>query len=68
VELRVLLGDIPSSLGAIESMQPGDILFFKKPDLARLLISDVPAFDVKVGNLGSQTAVQIERSVIPGMQ
>ncbi len=68
VELRVTLGEIASSLGAIESMQPGDIVFFKKPELARMLISEVPAFDVKVGNLGSQTAVQIERSVIPGMQ
>jgi flagellar motor switch protein FliM len=66
--MRVMLGDIPTSLGAIESMQPGDVLFFKKPDLARLLINEVPAFDVEVGNLGSQTAVQIQRSVIPGMQ
>ena len=68
VELRVMLGEIASSLGAIESMQPGDILFFKKPDLARMLINEVPAFDVQVGHLGSQTAVQIQRSVIPGMQ
>ena len=68
VELRVLLGEISSSLGAVEAMQPGDVLFFKKPELARMLINDVPAFDVQVGNLGSQTAVQIARSVIPGMQ
>ncbi|MEI7785012.1 MAG: flagellar motor switch protein FliM [Betaproteobacteria bacterium] len=68
VEMRVMLGEIASSLGAIESMQPGDVLFFKKPDLARMLINDVPAFDVQVGNLGSQTAVQIQHSVIPGMQ
>ncbi len=68
VELRVLLGDIPTSLGAIEVMQPGDVVFFKKPELARMLINEVPAFDVQVGNLGSQTAVQIARSVIPGMQ
>ena len=68
VELRVLLGEISSSLGAVEAMQPGDVLFFKKPDLARMLINEVPAFDVQVGNLGSQTAVQITRSVVPGMQ
>jgi len=59
--LRVLLGDIPTSLGAIEAMQPGDVVFFKKPELARMLINEVPAFDVQVGNLGSQTAVQIAR-------
>ena len=68
VELRVLLGEISSSLGAVEAMQPGDVLFFKKPELARMVINDVPAFDVQVGNLGSQTAVQIARSFIPGMQ
>ena len=33
-----------------------------------MLINEVPAFDVQVGNLGSQTAVQITRSVVPGMQ
>lgn len=68
LEARVLLGDIGSSLGAIESLQVGDVLFFKKPDLARMMINDVPAFDVQIGQLGSQTAVQIERAVIPGMQ
>ncbi len=68
LEARVVLGDIATSLGAIEALQPGDVLFFKKPELARMLVSDVPAFDVQVGQLGSQTAVQIERAVIPGLQ
>jgi flagellar motor switch protein FliM len=68
VEARVLLGEVHSSLGDIESLQAGDVLFFKKPDLARMLINDVPAFDVQVGQLGSQTAVQIEQAVIPGLQ
>jgi flagellar motor switch protein FliM len=68
LEMRVLLGEIQSSFGAVENMQPGDVLFFKKPELARLLINDVPAFDVQVGALGTQTAVQIENAVIPGRQ
>ena len=68
VEARVMLGEVNSSLGDIESLQAGDVLFFKKPDLARMLINDVPAFDVQVGQLGSQTAVQIEQAVTPGLQ
>jgi flagellar motor switch protein FliM len=68
LEMRVLLGSFESSLKTIESMQAGDVLYFKKPDLARLFINEVPAFDVQVGALGTQTAVQIDRAVIPGMQ
>ena len=68
LEMRVLLSSFESNLMAIENLQPGDVLYFKKPELARLSINDVPAFDVQIGALGTQTAVQIERAVIPGMQ
>ena len=68
LEARVLLGSIESSFGEIETMKEGDVLFFKKPDLARLMINGMPAFDVQVGTIGAQTAVQIERACIPGMQ
>ena len=64
----MLIGELETTLGTIENFQPGDVLFFKKSELARMLINDVPAFDVQVGELGTQTAVQIERAVIPGMQ
>ena len=68
LEMRVLLSSFESNLATIENLQPGDVLYFKKPELARLSINDVPAFDVQIGALGTQTAVQIERAVIPGMQ
>ena len=68
LELRVILGSIESSIGQIEAMQEGDILFFKKPELARLMVNGLPAFDVQVGTLGAQTAVQIERACIPNLQ
>ena len=68
LEIRVLMGHIDSSFGEIESMQEGDILFFKKPEHARLLVNGLPAFDAQVGILGAQTAVQIERACIPGLQ
>jgi flagellar motor switch protein FliM len=68
LEGRVLLGSIESSFGEIEAMKEGDVLFFKKPELARLLVNGLPAFDVQVGTIGAQTAVRIERACIPGMQ
>ena len=68
LEARVIMGTIDSSFGEIETMKEGDVLFFKKPELARLLVNGLPAFDVQVGSIGAQTAVQIERACIPGMQ
>jgi len=68
LEARVLLGSVESSFGEIEAMKEGDVLFFKKPELARLLVNGLPAFDVQVGSIGAQTAVQIERACIPSMQ
>lgn len=68
LEMRVELASFAGDFRTVENMEVGDILYFKKPELARLLINDVPAFDVQVGALGTQTAVQIERAVIPGRQ
>jgi flagellar motor switch protein FliM len=68
LEMRVLMGMIESSIGQIETMQAGDVLFFKKPDSAKLLINGIPAFEAQVGSLGTQTAVLIERPIIPDLQ
>jgi len=68
LETRILLGHIETSYGEIEAMREGDVLFFKKPDLARMLVNGLPAFDVQVGVLGAQVAVQIERAYNPSLQ
>jgi flagellar motor switch protein FliM len=68
LELRVLLGSIESTIGQIEAMEEGDILFFKKPEYARMLVNGLPAFEVQPGSVGAQTAVQIERACIPDQQ
>ena len=68
LEMRVLMSAIESSFGEIENMQAGDLLYFKKPDNAKLLINGIPAFEAQVGTLGTQTAVQIERAIIPDVQ
>jgi len=68
LEARILLGHIETSYGEIEAMREGDVLFFKKPELARMMVNGLPAFDVQVGALGAQVAVQVERAYIPGLQ
>ena len=68
LEARILLGQIETSYGEIEAMREGDVLFFKKPELARMMVNGLPAFDVQVGALGAQVAVQVERAYVPGLQ
>jgi len=66
LEATVMLGQINTTLRVVESMQAGDILYFKKPEFATLQPNGIPAFEVQVGTLGAQTAVKIERAVAPG--
>ena len=68
LETRVLLGNVETTYGEIEAMREGDILFFKKPEHARMLVNGLPAFDVQVGALGAQVAFQVERAYVPGLQ
>lgn len=68
LEASVILGTISTTLKVLETMQAGDVLHFKKTDLACLQPNGIPAFDVHVGTLGTQTAVRVERAVVPGTQ
>ena len=47
-------------------MKEGDLLFFKKPELAQLQAQGVPSFGVTVGNRGSSVAVRVEKQLVPG--
>jgi flagellar motor switch protein FliM len=67
LQMQVLLGKTTVSLQQLRTMQPGDILPFKKPDHARVLIADVPAFEVEVGAFGGQTAVKIVNAISPNV-
>jgi flagellar motor switch protein FliM len=65
LQANVVLGTIKSTIKDIESMQVGDILYFKKPEFACLQAAGIPAFNVHVGTLGAQTAVQIASAINP---
>ncbi len=65
LELQIMLGKLSISLQQLKTMQPGDVLPFKKPEHARAMIQDIPVYDVEIGALGSQVAVKIVESIGP---
>jgi len=65
VEMQVLLGQIHTTIARFQSLAKGDVLYFKKPDLARVVINDVPAFDAEVGVAGVDMAIRIEKLIDP---
>lgn len=68
LELQILLGKLSVSLQQLQTMQPGDVLPFKKADLARAMIEDMPVYEVEIGALGSQVAVKIVQAISPNVQ
>jgi flagellar motor switch protein FliM len=67
VEMQFLLGHINMALSQLESMKEGDVMYFKKPDMARVYISDLPSFDVEIGSVGSNIAAKIIAPVNPNL-
>ncbi len=65
VELQVLLGQVVDSYERIETLKEGDLLFFKKSELATVYIGGLPAFDCQVGMAGPNVAIRIEKSLNP---
>jgi flagellar motor switch protein FliM len=65
LEIQIHLGKLSLSLQQLQTMQPGDILPFKKADHARALIQDMPVYDVEVGALGGQVAIKIVTAISP---
>ena len=67
VEMQFVLGHINLALSQLESMKEGDVMYFKKPDMARVYISDLPSFDVEIGSVGSNIAAKIIAPVNPNL-
>jgi flagellar motor switch protein FliM len=65
VELRAVLGRIPLNLNDLRGMKPGDVLPFRPAEHALAVVNDTPAFEVSVGTLGTQMAVQILAALTP---
>ena len=68
LDLQVLLGKLQISLSQLQTMQPGDVLPFKKNDHARMLVRDMPIYDVEIGSMNGQVAVRIADAISPTNQ
>ena len=66
LDVRVVMGQLKTTLHHLQNMKEGDMLYFKKPELAQFIAQGVPSFGVNVGTQGSQVAIRIERQIIPG--
>ena len=63
LEAVVQLGEMTLSLNRFQSLQPGDILWFKKHEYAQMIIEDNPVMLADVGVCKGQAAIQIHASI-----
>jgi flagellar motor switch protein FliM len=66
IDIQVLMGHLKTTLHDLQNMKEGDLLYFKKPEMAQFVTNGVPSFGVNVGTRGSHVAVRIEKQLIPG--
>ena len=66
VDIKVVMGQLKTTLHHLQNMKEGDMLFFKKPELAQFITNEVPSFGVEIGSRGSHVAVRIEKQLVPG--
>lgn len=65
LELTVLLTRLQVPLRDFVEFKAGDVLYFNKPDLARVLINEIPVFESEVGKTGPNVGIRIHRSIVP---
>ncbi len=65
LELQVLLGTVVDHYERVQNLKEGDLLFFKKPELATMMIGGLPAFECQVGMSGPNVAVRIDKATSP---
>jgi len=63
LEAVVQLGQVTLPLNRFQSMQPGDILWFRKHEYAHVIIEDNPVMLADVGVCNGQAAIQIHGSI-----
>jgi flagellar motor switch protein FliM len=63
LQMQVLLGHVQTTLHTLQHLRVGDVLYFKKPDSARVNISDIGVYEADVGVVDTQMAIQIKHSL-----
>ena len=65
VEIKVILGEIKSTFKEFEQMSDGDILYFKKPDYAKVQANGIVLFEGDIGTKDGHMAVQFVSPLFP---
>jgi len=65
VDIRVILGNIESTFKEFENLAEGDILFFKKPNYAKVHAGGIAVFEGDIGTKDAHMAVQFVNPLIP---
>jgi flagellar motor switch protein FliM len=65
LELKVQLARVQVPLRDFVDFKPGDVIYFRKPDLARVLINEMPIFEAEVGKTGPNVGIRMQRSIMP---
>jgi len=65
LQAKVELAKVKVPVRDFENLEEGQVLFFKKPDYARLIVNEVPIFETSVGTHGTQVAIKIENPIKP---
>ena len=63
VELSVILGQLTATYKTLMTAEMGQILYFKKDELARVDIYNNPCFLAELGSVDSQIAIKIKDSL-----
>ena len=63
VELSVILGQLTTTYKTLMTAEMGQILYFKKDELARVDIHNNPCFLAELGSVDSQLAIKIKDSL-----
>ena len=60
-----LVREFSKNLQDLQALKPGDVLPFRHAENALAVVNDTPAFEVSVGTIGTQMAVQILSALTP---
>jgi flagellar motor switch protein FliM len=63
LQMQVILGQVPTTLHTLQNLRVGDVLYFKKPEAARVNIADIGVYQADVGVVDTQMAIQIKHSL-----
>ena len=67
VDIKVILGEIQSTFKEFEQMREGDIMYFKKPNYAKVRANGIAVFQGDIGTKDAHMAIQFVEPLAPSV-